>query len=209
MPKLTDTQLVILSEAAKRPDGSLLPLPNKLKLVGEALTATLGALTKKKLATAAPAIAGSAVWRKEDDQPMMLVISEAGLRAIGVTPNDTAKSSGAEDPIAPKLRSHKPRRQNVKGSSPGKGRHGASRKEVKRGPKGVRSGSKQAKVIELLRRSQGASIEEMMKVTGWQAHSVRGVMSGALKRKLGLTISTRDKRGRVYRIGGSGSKQSK
>ena len=73
----------------------------------------------------------------------------------------------------------------------------------------MRSDSKQAKVIGLLRRPQGASIEEMMKVTGWQAHSVRGVMSGALKKKLGLTIaSAKEKRGRVYRIVGSGKRRA-
>ena len=43
-------------------------------------------------------------------------------------------------------------------------------------------------IVEMLHRSHGASIEEMMKTTGWQAHSVRGVISGALKKKLGLKI---------------------
>ena len=68
----------------------------------------------------------------------------------------------------------------------------------------ARLGTKQAKVIDLLRRPGGASIKEMMKATGWQPHSVRGVMSGMLKKKLGLTItSAAEERGRVYRITGS------
>ncbi len=66
---------------------------------------------------------------------------------------------------------------------------------------GTRSGTKQAKVIQLLRQPVGASIEELAKTTGWQSHSLRGVISGALKRKLGLKVaSTKEDRGRVYRI---------
>ena len=66
-------------------------------------------------------------------------------------------------------------------------------------------GSKQAKLVELLRHAKGASLDEMVKATGWQRHSVRGVMSGVLKKKLGLTItSMKDEHGRVYRITGSG-----
>ena len=63
-------------------------------------------------------------------------------------------------------------------------------------------GSKQADIIALLRRRQGASLAELMQLTGWLAHSVRGVLSGALKRKLGLLIDSRiePNRGRVYRI---------
>jgi len=209
MPKLTDTQLVILSGAAKRQHGSLLPLPNKLNLAAEALTATVGVLMKRKLAAAAPAAPGIAVWREDNGQPMMLVITDAGLRAIGVTPDEATSSSGTKTRPAPKPRGRKAGRQKAVGSSHSKDRRSASRNEADGSRKGVRSGSKQAKVIDLLRRSQGASIEEMMKATGWQAHSVRGVMSGALKKKLGLTItSAKEKRGRIYRILGSGKQRA-
>jgi hypothetical protein len=65
----------------------------------------------------------------------------------------------------------------------------------------IRPGSKQAKLVELLRHAKGASLDEMVKATGWQRHSVRGVMSGVLKKKLGLTItSMKDEHGRIYRI---------
>jgi hypothetical protein len=61
--------------------------------------------------------------------------------------------------------------------------------------------SKQAAVITMLRRPDGATVDEVMAATGWQPHTVRGVVSGALKKKLGLTItSTKEQRGRVYRI---------
>ena len=61
--------------------------------------------------------------------------------------------------------------------------------------------SKQAQVIELLLRPKGSTIEELAATTGWQHHSVRGLLSGALKKRLGLKIaSTKEERGRVYRI---------
>jgi len=56
-------------------------------------------------------------------------------------------------------------------------------------------------VVDLLRRPEGATIEAMAKATGWQAHSVRGAMSGSLKKKHGLNIiSETTEAGRVYRI---------
>ena len=61
--------------------------------------------------------------------------------------------------------------------------------------------SKQDEVIAMLRRPEGATVDEVVNVTGWQRHTVRGVFSGTLKKKLGLTIaSTKEARGRVYRI---------
>ena len=62
-------------------------------------------------------------------------------------------------------------------------------------------GSKQAAVIMMLRRAKGATVDEVMTATGWQRHTVRGMVSGALRKKLGLNVtSTTEKRGRVYRI---------
>jgi hypothetical protein len=70
----------------------------------------------------------------------------------------------------------------------------------------VRPDSKLGKMIALLQRQDGATIAQMMKATGWQAHSVRGAMSGAIKKRLGLTI-TSDMVGssRTYRIVNGGS----
>jgi len=61
--------------------------------------------------------------------------------------------------------------------------------------------SKQDVVIAMLRQPEGATVDEVASVTGWQRHTVRGVFSGTLKKKLGLTLaSSKEERGRVYRI---------
>src|SRR5215472_1092013 len=66
--------------------------------------------------------------------------------------------------------------------------------------------SKRDEVIAMLRRPEGATVDEVASATGWQRHTVRGVFSGTLKKKLGLTIaSAKEERGRVYRINGPAS----
>src|SRR6516164_4389911 len=61
--------------------------------------------------------------------------------------------------------------------------------------------SKQDAVIAMLRRPEGATVDEVARATGWQRHTVRGVFSGTLKKKLGLTLaSATEQRGRVYRV---------
>jgi hypothetical protein len=69
------------------------------------------------------------------------------------------------------------------------------------GSAGPRAGSKQVRVIGLLQRRQGATIDEIASAMEWQRHTVRGLISGALKKKLGLDIaSEKTDRGRLYRI---------
>ena len=61
--------------------------------------------------------------------------------------------------------------------------------------------SKEDVVIAMLRQPEGATIDEVASVTGWQRHTVRGVFSGSLRKKRGLTLaSAKEERGRVYRI---------
>ena len=68
-------------------------------------------------------------------------------------------------------------------------------------PSGAKGPSKQGAVIAMLRRPEGATVDEVVGATGWQRHTVRGVSSGTLKKKLGLTLaSAKEERGRVYRI---------
>lgn len=70
--------------------------------------------------------------------------------------------------------------------------------------------SKQAEVITLLRRPEGATVAEVAAATGWQPHTVRGLFSGTLKKKLGLTLaSEREERGRTYRIVEGGARKQR
>jgi len=65
----------------------------------------------------------------------------------------------------------------------------------------VRDNSKQALVIRMLRRPKGATIDQICEATSWQAHTVRGTLAGALKKKLGLNITSDKQNGkRIYRI---------
>lgn len=68
----------------------------------------------------------------------------------------------------------------------------------------TRADSKQAKLIEMLKRPDGATIDEIVKKFEWQPHTVRGAIAGALKKKLGLAVQSEkiESRGRVYRIAG-------
>jgi hypothetical protein len=83
----------------------------------------------------------------------------------------------------------------------GKRRH-AARRATKGAAPAAREGSKKAEVIDSMRRSQGATLAEIMELTGWQAHTVRGFVSGTLIKKLGLKVeSFRSKeKERTYRI---------
>lgn len=65
-----------------------------------------------------------------------------------------------------------------------------------------REGTKQAALIAMLRAPEGATIEEIMAAMGWQSHTVRGAMAGALKRKLGFEVTSEkvEERGRVYKL---------
>jgi hypothetical protein len=79
-----------------------------------------------------------------------------------------------------------------------KAKTGAKQDEA---PAGPREGSKTAQVVEMLKRKNGATLEEVMEKMGWQKHTVRGFMAGAMK-KAGFTVESfkSDKGERTYRI---------
>jgi hypothetical protein len=80
-------------------------------------------------------------------------------------------------------------------------KHGHAAVAKRAEPHKARTHSKQDKVIALLAKADGASIEAIVKVTGWQQHSVRGFFAGVVRKKLGLTLQSDKTDGvRVYRI---------
>ena len=197
MPKLIDTQLVILTAGARREDGSILPLPRRIKLDAAAASDLLKSLIRRNLAAERPAKGSEAGWREAPEgERIALMITGAGLKAIGLEPEKTTSSGTAK----PRAKAKPPR------PSPSLSRAGKPEHEAGTAGRGPRSGSKQETIIGLLQWPEGATISELATATGWQSHSVRGVMSGTLKKKLGFAIASEkvEERGRIYRIADHG-----
>jgi hypothetical protein len=215
MTKLSDTQAVILSAASQRDDGAVLPLPATLKIKGSAVDKVLGSLKANGL------IDHQGVPRGDDPPPLR--ITRAGLQAIGgeteddssegATPADTGAT--AADARAQAIDAASPVAEADRAAAPAKGKaktKGAKAKSTK--PEKVasadkptpRAGTKQALVIEMLKRPEGATVEQIAAATGWQHHTIRGAISGALKKKLGLTVdATRTREVGPNRTGAKGS----
>ena len=192
MTKLSDTQAIILSAAAQREDRNILPLPGSLR--GGAATKVVGALLSRELiaetTTNSQTKADAAlnrIWRNNaDGRAILLHITDTGLAVIGVEPEggDSAPTGADAAPSA-----EAPKDAPAEADPAPKART-------------PRTGTKQAKLIEMLRAEGGATIDEIVAALDWQAHTARGAMSGALKKKLGLTITSEKikGRGRAYRI---------
>ena len=202
MPKLTDTQLVILSAAAQRDGGAALPLPKSVKLQGGAVNHVLKSLLNKGLLDEQPAAHDAAAWREnKDGERLTLVITDAGRQAIGVAADEQSEPQPA--PTTKRSQDHGRSPAGPKRSAKSNSKSKPKSKATV-SPSSTRSGTKQALLVDLLRRKGGATIAEVMKAIGWQPHSVRGAISGNLKKKLGFAVVS-DKvegRGRVYRITG-------
>ena len=186
MPKLTEAQLVILSAAAQREDGAALPLPASLTLNKGAARTVTTSLVRRGLLAERPVGRDEETWRETDDgQRLTLAITAAGCEAIGIEPEPETDPAAAAAPQDATDTNMAIVAADAAAPAPA-----------------VRPGTKQALLVDLLRRDGGATVAEIGQATGWQPHSVRGAISGGLKKKLGLTIAadTVDGRGRVYRI---------
>jgi hypothetical protein len=199
MTRLTDTQLVILSAAAQRDDLSVLPLPDSRTLKGGALNKVMDSLRNRGLIR----VLGG------DGRPERVVITGEGIAAIGVESDDdetpaaahtaptSAEADSAADAPAPASEAMGAKKRAKAGPARGKGKTAKTTARATSAPKPAgepsakptpRTGTKQALMIEMLKRPEGATVEQIAAATGWQHHTIRGAISGALKKKLGLTV---------------------
>lgn len=180
----SETQRLILIRAATRPGNLALPLPQGI--AGAAAKMVVGKMLSRGWLTeiGASPRAREPLWRETGDgHGTTLIVTEAGLEAIGVEPEAASAIVRARRvKVEPEP---KPARI-AEAAAPAPGR----------------AGTKQAQIIALLQRPEGASIAEIVAATGWQAHTARGMISGALKKRLGLAITSEkaEGRGTVYRI---------
>jgi hypothetical protein len=186
---LTDHQRCALRAASRSANLNVWPLPPRLGLSRGSATIVVKGLLKKSLIEERAALGHDALWREaEDCRPMTLVITKAGLAAVGMLPETEVEQTPATDHPTQKA-------DNAAQSGP----TAAISENPRRMP---RADSKLAMLIEMLGREGGATVEEAAVVLGWQPHTVRGVMSGALVKRFGLMIVSErgGERGRVYRI---------
>ena len=185
----SDTQSLILSRAATRPGNLALPLPEGL--VGAAAKMVVGKMIARGWLEEVEANLrrGEPMWRETGDgHGTTLIATEAGLEAIGIEPVVACAVANVRN-ARPKPEPEPEPVQTPDDSDTVK-------------PVAIRADTKQAQIIAMLQRPEGATVAEMVEATGWLAHTVRGSISGALKKKLGLPIAAEkvEGRGTVYRL---------
>jgi hypothetical protein len=160
-PKLSDLQLVLLSTASQRADGNLLPFAESLKADDIRFPKAIQSLIKRGFVTETEVHGGALAWREEGDRRFGISITPEGTAAIagegGEPPVDQEKSTGSKPAPAP-----------VKATA-------------------VTAGTKQALLVSLLERDEGASIQEIVDATSWQPHTTRAALTGLKKRGFEIT----------------------
>ncbi|HEV7253376.1 MAG TPA: DUF3489 domain-containing protein [Mesorhizobium sp.] len=181
--KLSDTQLVVLSQAAQREDG-LIILPDRLK--GGAAEKLLTALEAKELIESQPEhnsfTDGSPGLKQPVPGATDFRISQAGLAALGLEREEGAHEGFSEADLAGERAAGAP----AKYSAPA-----TTTAPTLPSTKSPRSGSKLVEVIALLQRSEGASLDELTSATGWLSHTARAALTGLRKRGLAVSRSKR------------------
>jgi hypothetical protein len=204
--KLSDTQLMILSSASQRTDHAAV-LPANLK--GSAAKKVIDKLLNEKLLQELRAKDDMPVWRRGDDnRPYSLRITKAGLKAIEVEDvaeaSDNIATAALEKVAVPDVAtapksSERPSRAKRSGA---KKTAAVSAKATKASSDRVKPDSKQDRIVALLQRPEGATLDALVKETEWQKHSVRGFLAGTVRKKLKLPLLSEKIDGvRNYRIG--------
>jgi hypothetical protein len=173
MPKLTDTQSILLSHAAQRRDLSLYPLPDSHVRSGARITKAIAQLVDAAYLEERDTSAAEQVSRTDGDLRFGMFVTAEGLAAIGIEPD-----SGAGMPHSDE--------QLVKATAP------SSQPRP----------TKAAMVIALLEQEQGATLAELIAATGWLPHTTRAALTGLRKKGHAIGKSSRDG-ATCYRIGAS------
>jgi hypothetical protein len=161
MTKLNDMQLILLTSAAQRESGSVLPAPASVADAGDRLKKAIASLRKRSLVEEAPAKTAEATWQTDGDERIGLFINAAGRSAINIEPGpaEAPDTSVVETPVA---QATKPKRETKSGA-----------------------------LAALLQRPEGATLAEMVGATGWQPHTTRAALTGLRKKGFSIEKAKR------------------
>lgn len=162
-PKLNDLQLILLSTAAQRDGGNVFPVADSIAKDEERVRKAIPPLLKRGLVDEQPIKEWRLIWREEGEQLIGLFITSAGRQLIA--PEEGGK--------------HSPKDAREKTPAPEK-------------TASARTGSKVELVIGLLRRPEGATLNELVDATGWQPHTTRAALTGLRKKGHILEKSKRE-----------------
>jgi len=185
MPKLTDTQLIVLSQAIKRDDGAaVVPLT-----MNKAAAVKVGSsLVARKLMREIRSKPGMPIWREVEGKNISLVITRAGRDVIGV--GDDAMPSNHST------------REAIEASDVVETRKAGVAEQLRQHSIGAapRAGSKQALIIDMLSKEPGVTIDALIKATGWLPHTTRAALTGLRKRGFAVERIPREPGASLYRI---------
>ena len=166
--RLTDIQLVLLSTAAARHNGSLLPPPDTLGDGPARIRKAVEQLIRRGLAAEAQLAPGGDVWRTDGDQAIGVIITDEGCAAIHVETQAPIEAPALEmggpcvpDAIEPPAAPLPPR-------------------------------TKTAHVLTMLRRDEGATLADLVAATGWLSHTTRAALTGLRKKGHAIERGKRD-----------------
>jgi Protein of unknown function (DUF3489) len=165
MPKLSDTQAVLLAAAAARADLSVLPAPETIRLEGAALERSLGALLRRGLiAEAADDRRGRrSKWAVANGGRRRLVVTPAGLEALGVEAGEEAGPATKSAPVAV---------------------------EAQAAVAVARPGGKLGVLLDAVSRPEGATLEELTAAVDWLPHTTRAALTRLRQRGYDVRLAS-------------------